>query len=62
MGNKSFTETVKEKLGALAKGRKILENEEGFELREEDGTYMVNNDGKKDDIEAKNAYYWDVNC
>ena len=46
----------------MAKGRKILENEEGFELREEDGTYMVNNDGKKDDIEAKNAYYWDVNC
>jgi len=53
---------VKEKLGVLAKGRKILENGEGFELRDVGGTYMANNDGKKGDIGAKNAYYWDVNC
>jgi len=25
------------------------------------GTYIANFDGKKDDIGAQNAYYWDLN-
>lgn len=53
---------VKEDLGVVAKGHKILENEEGFELREEGGAYMANNDGKKEDIGGQNAYYWNVSC
>ncbi|OKY76637.1 MAG: hypothetical protein BM485_00700, partial [Desulfobulbaceae bacterium DB1] len=61
VGSRSFTEMIKEKLGILAKGRKILENETGFQLRESMGTYIANFDGKKDDIGAQNAYYWDLN-
>jgi putative transposase len=61
VGSRSFTEMIKEKLGILAKGRKILENEAGFQLRESMGTYIANFDGKKDDIGAQNAYYWDLN-
>ena len=30
VGSKSFIETIKEKLGTLAKGRKIIENDGGF--------------------------------
>ena len=61
VGSRSFTEMIKEKLGILAKGRKILENEAGFQLRESMGTYIANFDGKKDDIGAQNVYYWDLN-
>ena len=39
----------------------ILENDGGFQLREEVGTYIANFDIKNDDIGAKNAYYWDIN-
>ena len=60
-GSKSFIETIKEKLGILAKGRKILENDGGFQLREEMGTYIANSDIKNDDIGGQNTYYWDVN-
>jgi putative transposase len=38
VGSKSFIETIKEKLGILAKGRKILENGGEFQLREDMGT------------------------
>jgi hypothetical protein len=53
--------TPKEKSGILAKGQKILENDGGFQLREEMGTYIANSDIKNDDIGDQNAYYWDVN-
>ncbi len=52
MGSKSFIETIKDKLGTLAKGRKIFENDGGFQLREEVGTYIANFDIKNDDIGA----------
>jgi len=52
VGSRSFAEMIKEKLGMLAKGRKILEIEEGFLLREETSTYIANYDGKKEDIGA----------
>ena len=45
--------------GIRAKGRNILENGEGFQLREDMGTYIANFDSKKDDIGAQNTYYWD---
>ena len=44
VGSKSFIETTKEKLGILAKGRKILENDGGFQLREEMESYIGNFD------------------
>ena len=64
VGSKSFIETIKEKLGILAKGRKILEIDGGFHLREEMGTYIANSDSKsrKDNTGAQNIYYWDTNC
>ena len=52
VGSRIFAEMIKEKLGMLAKGRKILEIEEGFLLREETSTYIANYDGKKEDIGA----------
>ena len=44
VGNKSFIETIKEQLGILARGRKILENDGGFHLREELRSYITNSD------------------
>jgi len=61
VGSKNFIETIKENLGILAKGRKIIENDGGFQLREEKGTYIVNSDSKKDDIGPQNVYSWDIN-
>ena len=61
MGSKSFIETIKEKLGILAKGRKILENDGDFQLREDMGAYIANSDIKDGDIGDQNAYYWDMN-
>ena len=60
VGSKSFVDMVKEKLGIRAKGRKILENGGGFQLREDMGTYIANFDRKKDDIGAQNTYYWNI--
>jgi len=60
VGSKSFIEKIKEKMGILAEGRKIFENDGGFQLREELGTYIVNSDSKKDDIDVQNTYCWDV--
>ena len=60
VGSKNFIETIKEKMGILAKGRKILENDGGFQLREKIGTYNAVFDSKKEDIGAKNAYVWNV--
>jgi len=64
VGSKAFIETIKEQLGILAKGRKILENDGGFHLREEMGTYIPNSDSKnrKDITGAQNTYYWNADC
>ncbi len=61
VGSKNFIETIKEKLGTLAKGREILENGGGFQLREETATYIANYDSKNDNIGVKNTYFWDIN-
>jgi len=61
VGKKCFIETIKEQLGILARGRKILEKDGSFQLREDVGTYIVDSDIKKDDIAPQNAYYWNIN-
>lgn len=61
VGSKGFIETIKEKLGKLAKGRKILENDGGFHLKENMGTYNTNSDIKKVNTVLKNTSYWDIN-
>lgn len=60
VGSKSFIETIREKLGILAKGRKVLENDGVFHLREETGTYIANYEGELANIEAENTYCWDI--
>ncbi len=62
ISRKSFIETSKEKLGILAKGRKIIENDGGFHLGEEMETYITNSDtkNKKDNTGAQNTYYWNT--
>ena len=44
VGSQSFIETIKEKFGTLAKSRKIIEINGGFQLREETVAYIANND------------------
>lgn len=61
VGNKGFIETIKEQLGILASGRKVLETNDGFQLREEVGTYIANSDIKNDDIAPQNTYFWSIN-
>ena len=39
VGGKSFVEGTKEKLGIKVKGRKVVEREEAYELREPQGSY-----------------------
>jgi len=50
----------KNKLGVLAKGRRIHESDEEFHLREEMGTYNNVFDGKYVDIGPSNTYYWSL--
>jgi len=47
-------------LGLRAKGRKIIENDDGFQLREKVISYTANSDSKNDNIESKNAFPGDV--
>lgn len=61
VGSKDFVETIKEKLGLRAKGRKILENDGGFQLREKMVSYIANSDSKNDNIGGQNTFPWDVN-
>ena len=61
VGSKDFIETIKEKLGMLAQGRKILEKDGGFHLREERGIYIANSDSDNAKTGSINTYYWDIN-
>ena len=60
VGSKSFLKGIKAKLGILAKGRKILENGAGLQLREEMRTYNAVFDAKKENIGPLNGYFWDI--
>ena len=60
VGSKNFIEGIKDKMGVLAKGRKILENDGGFQLREEEGVYNSFFEDKNEDIAPLNAYFWNV--
>ncbi len=61
VGSRKFVETIKENLGLRAKGRKILESDGGFQLREEVNTYNANSDSNNDNIGGQNTFYWHVN-
>ena len=60
VGSKNFIETIHKKLGSLAKGRKILETEEGFQLREETATYIANYDRENGNIGVRNTHFGNI--
>jgi len=59
VGSESFTETIKEKIGIKAKGRKIIkaDDDEVFQLREETVSYSAIFNSKKESIELKNTIF-----
>lgn len=61
VGNKSFIESIKERLGILASGRKIRETDDCFQLRENVESYIANSDIKNSDIAPQNTYSWSIN-
>lgn len=59
-GSRSYVEAVKNQMGGFAIGRKIRKNATGFELREPQPVYNAFLEVKKNDIEAKNFWFWNV--
>ncbi len=53
VGSKMFTEMIKEALGFRAIGRKIICDEDTFELREGQTLY-----GKANDLDSRNTFLW----
>ena len=60
IGSRSFVENVKTLLGLRAKGRCVMEDGGGYQLREEAAPYISLFGAEKDDIAHENTYYWDV--
>jgi len=61
VGSNNFVEAIRDKLGVLAKGRKVIETTDGFQLREEISRYNVDFNSKKEDIGGRNTYFLDIN-
>jgi len=55
VGDKSFVEQIKERLGIRSKGRKIFENEDDYQLRDGKTRY-----GDWDQINSENSFHWDL--
>jgi putative transposase len=60
VGNKSFIEKIKGLMGVFARGRKSMETEDSYQLREPPAPYSALFGGKKDNIGPENTYFWDV--
>ncbi len=48
-------------LGIRAKGRKVIEGAEAYQLREPQFSYLDIFDTKNADIGAENSYFWNIN-
>jgi len=57
VGSQNFIKEIKGEFGFLAKGRKIIEKEEAFLLREEKESYNAVFEGKKENIGAGNSRF-----
>ena len=55
VGDKSFVEQIKERLGIRSKGRKILEEEDDYQLCERQTGYY---DWAQ--FNSSNSFYWDL--
>jgi putative transposase len=62
VGGEIFIKGIKDKLGALAQGRRILGKDGELQLREKIASYNAVLDGKKEDIGPLNGYFWDTIC
>ena len=51
---------TKAKLGAKAMGRRVLENKEGYELRESQSPYNPIFAPEKYSLRLKNAHFWQI--
>jgi putative transposase len=60
VGDKEFVMETKAKLGAKAMGRRELENNEGYELKEQQRPYSPVFDPKKCNLRPKNDYIWQI--
>jgi len=58
VGSNTFTTEILSKLGSRAKGRKIIEKEQTFHIREEAETYNPLFDSEKGNIAPKNTLDW----
>ena len=61
VGNRIFIEKVKSLLGFKAKGRKVKEGGEGYQLREGPAPCNALFEAEKGDIDPENIYIWNVN-
>jgi len=59
VGSEHFVERVKEVLGRKARGRKLVEKQRSFHLREHGVPYRVNFRLKNNHIGHENSYFWD---
>lgn len=60
VGSQPFVEKVKTLLGFRAKGRKVIEGAEGYQVREGSVPYNVLFRVEKEDIGLENTYFWNV--
>ncbi len=58
VGNRQFVEDTKTKLGMKAQGRKVVENNDQFELKELYAPYNALFDTEKAHLSPENMYYW----
>jgi hypothetical protein len=54
VGDKSFVEQIKKRLGIRSKGRKILEEEDDYQLRERQTGYY-----DRPQFNSSNLFHWD---
>ena len=60
VGSERFIEATREKLGYLANGRKIVEKDDTFSLREQHISYSTDFDPQNSLLRFNNAYYWNA--
>ena len=59
VGSEAFVRDTKAKLGIKAVGRKIMGNDETYELRESADPYNAIIDGKNSGLRQQNTFFWD---
>ena len=62
VGSRAFVENVKSILGFRARGRDVIEVNEGYQLRERSVSYGALFGGENSYIGLENTYYWGANA